>query len=319
MAQQRTSPGLAGAIRVAPSRRVALKAAAVSIAVGAAFGARRSTRARAAPTAAGPFRDFRDWAGEWEGSYDGRPARLRIDVPPSLRSTTRFYFDLTFGTAPDLWWTRLSFDTFDADAHLVRDRRLYPMFGGTPGRDELEWPLLLLHTWDTDFIAGISRWQGRDYGLFFQRRDADGPTYFGGRRFTSWYNLGGRGDAPTNTGIAWGGLPGRRDGLYDGRAASLAINVDPTGPRPREDAHVDFRFIDEAGRWWRAVKTVRPWEFWVEDLEFRPYGHAPGEGTFRWPRFHLHTWDTGQASGWSEWNGQPYGFLFRNGSPARWT
>lgn len=264
------------------------------------------------------FQDYRDWSGQWEGTYDGRPALLQI--ASALRSDNqRARLSLTYQEGSGIWVSEDNAD-FDIRSHEVMNQWLRPSFAGGP---RLEWPRLLLHTWDINFISGISRWEGRDYGFWFQRRGSSGRINFeNSGRFTTWYNLDGRGDHPHTTGIGWSGPPLPELGLNDGRPAHLAINVSPAGPTPRNDVHVDFRFIDVGGRWWRGWKVIRPWEFWVDDLELNPYRHgidSPGTGTIRWPRFYLHAWKVAHASGWSEWNGRNYGTLFKNGSAGWWT
>lgn len=253
----------------------------------------------------GRFADYRNWEGSWVGSYDGRPASLTSSSSLTL-DPHRAQLSLDYHENGNLWVSALDGD-FDAFAHDVRDRHLDPL-GGAPARGRLEWPRLLIHTWDTDFISGSSRWDGKEYGLWFARVPATPgprPALAIGRRFTTWYNLDGGGDHPHNTGISW---PTR--GVYDGRPASLGIGVDPEGPTPSQDANLRFVFDDFAGHRWHGWKTVRPWDHWVEDLELTP--ERPSDGPLRWPRFHLHTWNTRQASGWSEWDGQQYGFAFRN-------
>jgi len=265
------------------------------------------------------YRDYRDWSGDWDGSYDGRPASMRLSASLGLDGR-RARLSVTYEAGGDTWVSEIT-DDFDARSHEVANQWLRPT-GGSPGRQRLEWPRLHIHTWDANFISGISRWEGRDYGLWFQRRGTHAPIYIQTRRFTSWYNLDGGGDRPHNTGISWSGPPLPELCINDGRQANLAINVSPSGPNPQNDVHLDFRFIDSSGKWWRGSRVTRPWEFWINDLELNPYHHGgdpAGEGTIRWSRFYLHTWDTGQASGWSEWSGNNYGLLFHNGSPAWWT
>jgi len=221
--------------------------------------------------------------------------------------------------ADDSWTSGIN-DEFDARSHEVLNQLLRPT-GGSPGRQQLEWPRLHIHTWDTNFISGISRWDGKDYGFWFQRHGT-GPIYIQNRRFSSWYNLDGGGDHPHDTGIGWSGPPLPERCMSDGRRADLAINVSPSGPNPQNDVFLDFRFIDVSGKWWRGSRIIRPQEFWVDNLELTPFHHGgdpPGEGTIRWPRFCLHTWDTRQASGWSEWGGSNYGLLFHNGSIGSWS
>lgn len=265
------------------------------------------------------YRDYRDWNGEWEGSYDGRFATARIisSLDPDGR---RARLHITYEFGGDAWESEIT-DDFDALSHEVTNQWLRPT-GGAPHRQRLEWPRLHMHTWDTNFISGISRWDGKDYGFWFRRRGTQGPTYIEHKPFTSWYNLDGRGDHPHETGIAWSGPPVPEQAIGDGRPIRLAINVNAYGPHPENDVFLDFRFIDVGGRWWRATRVARPREFWIDDLDLQPYHHGgdpAGEGTIHLRRFCLHTWDTGQASGWTEWEGKRYGMLLHNGSPARWT
>jgi hypothetical protein len=265
------------------------------------------------------YRDYRDWSGEWDGSYDGRLASIQISSTLDL-DNRHAHLLVTYNVGRDTWVSELG-NVFDAQDNEVNNIWLRPV-GGSPGRERLEWPRLHIHTWNIDFISGISRWSGQDYGFWFRRRTSNLPIYIEQRRFTTWYNLDGGGDRPHETGLAWSGPPLPEMAINDGRPAKLAINVSPDGPDPKNNVHLGFRFIDVSGKWWRVWRVVRPREYWLQDLELSPFRHGsdpPGQGTIRGPKFGLHTWDARQASGWSEWNGKRYGLLLHNGSLAHWT
>jgi hypothetical protein len=261
------------------------------------------------------FNDYRDWNGSWVGSYDGRPGTMAVNAslePDSSHSRISVNFDQGDGS----WWSGVG-TTQDARSHQVEGQRLDPT-GPSPGGETLDWPRMLIHTWDTNFVSGISRWDGKDYGFWFEREGTGGPTYFEGPRFTSWYNLDGGGDRPHNTGIGWASSTPNEAVAFDGREASISILVSPAGPHPENDCHVDFIFTDSEDHSWRGWKIVRPWEHWIDDLELTPTSQGdrtPGTDTLRWPLFYLHTWCTAHASGWSKWSDQLYGILLKNGSP----
>jgi hypothetical protein len=226
----------------------------------------------------------------------------------------RARLDITFRQGADVWQSPGA-AYIDLNSSEISNQWLKPT-EGSPGRPNLEWPRLLMHNWDVNFISGISRWNWRDYGFWFQRQNAVGPIYFAGSTFTSWYNLDRGGDHPHQAGIGWSQPPSPELCINDGRPADLSIFAAPTGGQPSQDVHLDFFFLDFSGKQWRGGKVIRPWEFWVDDLDLNPYSgnsNPPGSGTIRWPRFYLHTWNTRHASGWSEWSGRKFGLFFKNG------
>ncbi len=142
------------------SRRAALASMTGAALTAAGFAAGGRGTAWAAE-AGGTFRDVRDFGGTWEGTYDGRRARLRIVVmrqsPGPLHTVFLTFTDLgrneTFiGSREDVPGT----------AHEIDDIAFR-------GARALFWPRLLIHTRDTDCLSGTSSRNGTCFPLSFRR------------------------------------------------------------------------------------------------------------------------------------------------------
>jgi hypothetical protein len=109
------------------------------------------------------FQHFQDFFGTYDGSYDGRRARLEIgdvkgDSPwpmAHLRFTELERGQVYVGT----------YVQRGAHAHVMTDIVL-KLQGGT---DQVTWSRLHLHTWNTDYLSGVSIWNGIEFGMSFTR------------------------------------------------------------------------------------------------------------------------------------------------------
>lgn len=112
------------------------------------------------------FENPTDFWGRYEGSHDGRRARLIIsDTPvdaawPVFRITLEdLDRDVTFR---DMHHQR---SRPPDGEHVLTDVQLNEM----SGTREKTYRKLLLHTWNIEYLTGISVWQGREFGASFQR------------------------------------------------------------------------------------------------------------------------------------------------------
>ena len=53
----------------------------------------------------------------------------------------------------------------DGHCYILRDFTLEEVGGS----GEKEIALLLLHTWDTNYVTMVTRWGGREFGSYFER------------------------------------------------------------------------------------------------------------------------------------------------------
>jgi hypothetical protein len=114
------------------------------------------------------FRNENDFYGTYEGAHDGRRARLEIA-----------------GTKEDPWWPLfyVTFEDLDRGeryrgrheqrerprdgAHVLTDVRLEEIDGSRT----VTYRKLLVHTWNTEYLTGISLWNGREFGASYRRTD----------------------------------------------------------------------------------------------------------------------------------------------------
>jgi len=255
------------------------------------------------------FRDFRDWNGQWDGIYDGRAAALLTTFQQAPSDNHRAVPNFTYTEGENVWNTWPSpVYSIDAFSHRVDNPPSLVPFEGAPGRQSLEWPLIFIHTWDTNFISGISRWQGKDYGMWFRRRGTGPVTNPGPRRFTSWYAIRDGNDLPHQSFFNYNA------GSHDGRPGTLRFAIAGSGSQPQQNATVTVTFTDSSGHSWQGEKVLNPVNHWIEDLQLQPIGTPAGRDPILWPRLYLHTWNVRHCTGWSEWNQQLFGITFFDGN-----
>ncbi|MFI9722410.1 hypothetical protein ACIHFE_22580 [Streptomyces sp. NPDC052396] len=201
------------------SRRAALRSAAGAALAAGGLGAGALTAATPA-AAAGGFQSVRQFQGTWRGAQDGRNATFTIRVlpqPPSNFSTLLFTFnDLDRHETYTGHQENVSQDTFDLRNIVLSN-----------GSATKEWATLKLHTWNTDYISGISRWNGGIYPNCWTRSNV-APAYAPGPGFsdyTSFLNNGGRADYI-------GHHDGRNARLSVWRSSELANPRDPFSSKP---------------------------------------------------------------------------------------
>jgi hypothetical protein len=100
-----------------------------------------------------------DWTGTWTCNFDGQPQPMPI--------TFRTHYNLVIGQLDDNAWAlqQRSFDP-SSDPATSRTDHVLPLLNTTNNE---QW-FLMLHTWNTNYASGFSRWQGSVYGIFCTRQ-----------------------------------------------------------------------------------------------------------------------------------------------------
>jgi hypothetical protein len=105
------------------------------------------------------FGNIRDFAGKWVGSYDGRNARMSIAIRPhNGEGSGAFAVIITFEELDrDERYDngelgRQHVEKTDGSSHILRDIELFQ----SEGEGEVFLKRLYLHTWNVDYLSGIS-------------------------------------------------------------------------------------------------------------------------------------------------------------------
>jgi hypothetical protein len=109
------------------------------------------------------FKSYQDFFGTYTGSYDGRNARLEItDIKAdSVRPVLHIKF--TDLDRNEVYQVTHFFD--NPKAHILQNITLKQ----TGRSNSIVWKEVLLHTWSTNFLSGISVWNGIDFGMSFKK------------------------------------------------------------------------------------------------------------------------------------------------------
>lgn len=110
------------------------------------------------------FKSALDFAGFYQGSYDGRNAEIQITTAQDPDGTISLNINFIDRDRHEEY--AQGFGGLDSGSHVLQDITL-PRVGGT-GNVNLQY--LLLHTWNTDFLSGVSTWNSTPYGMSFTRR-----------------------------------------------------------------------------------------------------------------------------------------------------
>jgi hypothetical protein len=105
------------------------------------------------------YRDFTDLeVPGWVGNADGKGGAL-------LTITFLREFGIACTQGGEIWLRGVDLRRDEHGVgHVLRDLTLMRL-----GVESLHWKALYLHTWDVNFVSGISEWHGERYGMAFQR------------------------------------------------------------------------------------------------------------------------------------------------------
>lgn len=109
------------------------------------------------------FKSYQDFFGTYTGSYDGRNAKLEITDIKADSPRPVVHIKFTEIERNEVYQGTHFFD--DPHAHVLSNIKLDKAGGG----GAVTWAKLLLHTWNTSFLSGISTWNGNDYGMNFKK------------------------------------------------------------------------------------------------------------------------------------------------------
>lgn len=110
------------------------------------------------------FKHPNDFYGTYNGRWDGRRASLTID--DRVGDSPRWLCNITLEDLDRSSKYRASHVTHSKKKHVFRDLELKG-FQGTRGSKRIK--LLMLHTWNTDFLCGHDIWRGTEFGFSFER------------------------------------------------------------------------------------------------------------------------------------------------------
>lgn len=111
------------------------------------------------------FESAADFAGYYLGQYDGQDAILQL---ATASRDGQIQLDGTFINKYREQNFEIPTYTIATDSHILENAK--PWSATEDGQLALEWQYLLLHTWDIDYISGVSKWDGKPYGMAFTRQ-----------------------------------------------------------------------------------------------------------------------------------------------------
>ena len=108
------------------------------------------------------------WAGNYQGVIDGRPAKLGISGIFAKYPPRDYQFNIK---VTDFAGSVFSAEPVGLIFPVGGQGRILPGFGlwnrdGTAG---VAFSRLLLHTWDVDYMSGETVWNNQLFGCYFKR------------------------------------------------------------------------------------------------------------------------------------------------------
>lgn len=113
---------------------------------------------------AGSFQGPNDFYGVYEGSWDGRRARLTID--DRVGDFPEFICNITLEDLDRSTIYRANSVKHAEHTYMFRDVTLKGI-RGTKGSKLIK--IMLLHTWNTNYLSGMDIWSNREFGFSFKR------------------------------------------------------------------------------------------------------------------------------------------------------
>jgi hypothetical protein len=111
------------------------------------------------------FSSARDFLGSYQGFYDGRNALIRIVEEGLGNQPLSFAVEFTDTDRNETYIGSARPHQNDINAHAL-DAFDLTTFGG---QNVIHWSKLLLHTWNTSYVSGVSVWNNTEYGMSFTR------------------------------------------------------------------------------------------------------------------------------------------------------
>jgi hypothetical protein len=109
------------------------------------------------------FQHFSDFFGSYIGRYDGRQARLEISDVKGDAAWPMCH----------LRFTELERNQIFVGTHIHKGQHEHFLtdivLREQGGNGSVTWSRLHLHTWDTEYLSGISIWNGIEFGMSFTR------------------------------------------------------------------------------------------------------------------------------------------------------
>ena len=110
------------------------------------------------------FRNRSDFLGTYVGRNDGR--RARLEIRDTKADSPWPMFHITFTDLDRDVTARGLHQERGSEEHVLTDIELE--WQGQSGTKNMK--SLHLHTWNTDYLSGISLWRGREFGMLFERQ-----------------------------------------------------------------------------------------------------------------------------------------------------
>jgi len=112
------------------------------------------------------FRSIVDFEGFYTGSYDGRQAEVEIVVShPTAGQPIGISMKFVERERNLEYSTNFQVSPQDSTTHVLRNITLHAV----TGTGDIHWSRLPLHTWDTNFLSGVSIWNNQEFGMSFSR------------------------------------------------------------------------------------------------------------------------------------------------------
>lgn len=247
------------------------------------------------PAQASPEEILSAWPGRYEGFNDGRPSVLLISEKHRSGDRVTLEIELRDEERNTI---------FRGEAKTKANRKAHILKGFTlRSSDGIKKKVkrLYLLTWDSDFIAGYTKWSGEEYGLAYTRREFAAPV-------DKDTNL----NEDENRFAALCQWVGRWEGHQDGRRAHLEIDLER--PTPWTDQRYRIRLEDlERDTEFTGSERIRGFNPIHKMTKMKLRSGSGLEKNVR--RLFLHTWNTNIISGHTKWKGRTFGFVFTRTDP----
>ena len=112
------------------------------------------------------FSSIVDFNGFYTGSYDGRQAELEIVVShPVTDQPISLALKFVDRDRNQEYSANVHLGFQEHTTHILRDITLH----AAGGSSDIQWSRLHLHTWNTNYLSGVSIWNNQEFGMSFSR------------------------------------------------------------------------------------------------------------------------------------------------------